>query len=60
MITWKNDRIEKLETRLNALETQLHGTLWFQKELMLLVKEFTELAGANFSGKIKKEKGGKE
>ncbi len=52
---WNNDRIEKLEARLTSLENQLHGTLWFQKELMLLVKQFTEQVGVNFSDQVKKQ-----
>ena len=52
---WINDRIEKLEARLTSLENQLHGTLWFQKELMLLVKQFTEQVGVNFSDQVKKQ-----
>ena len=52
---WNNDRIEKLEARLTSLENQLHGTLWFQKELMLLVKQFTEQIGVNFSDQVKKQ-----
>ena len=52
---WNNDRIEKLEARLTSLETPLHGTLWFQKELMLLVKQFTEQVGVNFSDQVKKQ-----
>ena len=52
---WNNDRIEKLEARLTSLENQLHGTLWFQKQLMLLVKQFTEQVGVNFSDQVKKQ-----
>ena len=52
---WNNDRIEKLEARLTSLENQLHGTLWFQKELMLLEKQFTEQVGVNFSDQVKKQ-----
>ena len=52
---WNNDRIDKLEARLTSLENQLHATLWFQKELMLLVKQFTEQVGVNFSDQVKKQ-----
>ena len=55
MITWKNDRIEKLEARLDALETQFNGVLWFQQELMLLVKEFTNQTESNFPNQKEEE-----
>ena len=54
MTLWDNERLIKLETRLNYIENHINGTLWFRKELMLLLKKVGKKVGVDFSD-IEKE-----